>query len=135
MCDTVSSYIYMKHFLPARFSAYAPLILRLGLGAVVLWFGVNQLLSPESWAIWVPAWTAFFGLAPVTVVYLNGIFEVFFSSLLTLGFFIRPVAFLLFLHLLVIVIDIGIDPIGVRDFGLAAGFLALSLWESPGERA
>lgn len=113
-----------------QLSSYAPFVLRIGLGATILWFGVSQLLNPEGWTIWVPAWTAAFGFSPLVVVYLNGAFETALSILLILNFFVRPIAFVLFLHMLVLVFEIGLSPIGVRDFGLAAGFLALALWDS-----
>ena len=125
----------MNSFPNMRLSPYAPLVLRLGLSAVVLWFGVSQLIDAESWTIWVPGWVALFGLTPIAVVYLNGTFEVLFSSVLALGFFARPVAFLLFLHVFGIALLVGINAIGVRDFGIAAGFLALAFWESPLKRA
>lgn len=112
----------MKHA-----SSYANLVLRLGLGAVILWFGLNQLLDPEVWTIWIPAWASVFGLSPVVLVYANGAFEVVLSSLLIIGIFTRPIAFILFLHLLVVVFTVGINPIGVRDLGLAAAFLSLAL--------
>ncbi len=110
-----------------RYSEYAPLVLRLGLAIVILWFGVNQLLSPEQWTAWVPGWTAALGLTPETVVFLNGIFEIVTGLLLVLGVYTRLIALVLFVHLLVIVFEIGITAIGMRDAGLATAFLALAL--------
>lgn len=102
-------------------------VLRIGLALVILWFGGSQLLSPDSWLSWVPDWTAVFGLTPARVVLFNALFEIATGAMLLLGVYTRYVAALLFLHMLVLVVEIGLSPIGVRDFGLAAGFLALAL--------
>lgn len=118
----------MQSFLH-RASSYAPLVLRCGIAAVILWFGVQQLLNPEAWTIWLPEWTAIFGIAPATIVYLNGGFEVVAGLLLLIGFWTRLVAFVLFLHMAVIVLDIGLNPTGVRDSGLAIALLAIALRE------
>lgn len=112
-----------------RASAYASPVLRCGIAAVIIWFGVQQLLNAEAWTIWLPAWTAISGIEPTTIVYLNGGFEVVTGLMLLIGFWTRLVAFVLFLHLLVIVFDIGMNPTGVRDFGLAVALLAIALRE------
>lgn len=109
-----------------RQTLHSTFILRIGLGIVILWFGVSQLLTPSEWVSWVPAWTGTFGLTPLTVVYLNGVFETIFGALLLLGIYVRFAAILLFLHLVVIIIEIGMNSIGIRDFGLAAALLALA---------
>jgi len=54
-------------------------------------------------------------------------FEVVAAILLAVGVFVRTISFLLFAHLIVIVAEIGLNPTGVRDLGLAAGFLSLML--------
>lgn len=110
-----------------RFAAYAPLVLRIGLGAVMLWFGYQQLTNSQAWVIWVPEWTAMLGMAPATIVLLNGLFEVAAGLLLILGIFVPFISLLLFLHLGIIVFDIGLTPIGVRDIGIAVGTLALAM--------
>ena len=120
--------MFMEFMLKDGMSRYAPVVLRLGLAAVVLWFGMNELMSPAAWASYVPEWaTSLSGLTPLTIVYLNGAFEVVAAILLALGVFVRTISFLLFAHLIVIVAEIGLNPTGVRDLGLAAGFLSLML--------
>lgn len=112
----------------AKASTFAPLVLRLGLAAVILWFGGSQVLNPEAWTVWVPEWATGLGLEPITIVYLNGVFELVTGVLLVIGLFLPYVAFLLFLHMVVLVLEIGVTPIGVRDFGLAMAFLALAMF-------
>lgn len=111
------------------FSRYAPVILRLGMGAVVAWFGFSQLTNPTLWTGIVPAWaTSLSGMSALTIVYSNGVFEVIAAALLLFGAWVRPVAFLLAGHLVVIALGFGLSPIGVRDFGLSAGLLSVCLY-------
>lgn len=110
-----------------RASAFAPYVLRWGLAAVILWFGSQQLLNSEAWTLWVPSWPGISSIDPLIIVRLNGIFELVTGLMLVTGFYARTAAFLLFLHLCLIIVDIGIDPTGVRDFGLAAALLAIAL--------
>lgn len=107
-------------------ASYTTTILRIGLGLVIVWFGITQLAEAPEWTSWVPAWTASLGLAPLTVVYLNGVFETVFGALLLLGIYVRFASALLFIHMLFIIADIGLNSVGVRDFGLAAALLALA---------
>jgi len=111
----------------AKASEHATLVLRLGLSAVILWFGANQLLWPDVWIVWVPDWAGSI-VTPATIVLLNGAFEVVSGVFLIVGLFVPWVALLLSLHLLVLVFEIGLTAVGVRDFGLAAAFLALAMY-------
>ena len=69
------------------------------------------------------------GFNAVTFVYLNGAAEILLGSLLALGIFLRLVASLLFLHMIAIIIEVGLTPIGVRDIGLAGALLFLALYQ------
>jgi uncharacterized membrane protein YphA (DoxX/SURF4 family) len=118
----------VKTFL-VKNSSVALRIHRIGLSAVILWFGVSQLLDPAAWVVWVPDWAvALSGLKPATIVLLNGGFEVVAGTLLLFSVLPHLVAFVLFLHLFVIVLDIGLTPTGVRDFGLAISLLVLAMY-------
>lgn len=114
-------------FCNQKLSSYAPLVLRLGLAAVVAWFGISQISDTESWADIVPAWAVSYShLSALTIVHLNGWFEVVAAALLALGVGVRWVGLLLSLHLLVIASDFGLSsPTGVRDFGLAIALLSI----------
>lgn len=120
----------MKKLLTSkRFSHYAPVVLRLALTAVFLWFGTSQLLNTNMWIGLVPVWaTSLSGMSAVTIVHMNGVFEVIAGVLLALGVFVRLIAILLFAHLLVITSHLGLTPVGVRDFGLSFATLALALF-------
>jgi len=108
--------------------ALAPVVLRLGLAALYLWFGLSQLLSPEAWTIWVPAWAvSLLALDAQTVVLLNGGLETAAGAFLAFGIFARYAALLLALHVFIIIVDMGATAIGVRDFAIALSTLALAL--------
>ncbi|MBI2623654.1 MAG: DoxX family membrane protein [Candidatus Liptonbacteria bacterium] len=109
-------------------ASYAPVVLRLALALVFLWFGTSQLTTPAAWTGFVPAWALnISGMGAATIVHVNGWFEVVASVLLGLGVAVRPVAFLLFMHLAGIAASLGMTELGVRDFGLSMATLAVAL--------
>ena len=103
-----------------------PVVLRLGLAVVFVWFGSQQLANPAVWSAFVPALTTNPWISPSSLVLLNGWMELFGALLLMLGLWLRPVALILGLHLLLIAIEAS-GAIGVRDFGLAIACFALAL--------
>ncbi len=109
-----------------KYSKYGPLVLRIGLSAVVLWFSVSQFLGAQDWVAYVPdSIVSMFGVSALTLVYLNAIFELVFGVMLLLGIFTRISALLLALHLFEISYIVGYGQTGVRDFGLAVAILSI----------
>ncbi len=103
------------------------LILRIGLAGVFLYFGFSQLFDGVNWVGIVPGWAVNLAhLPPAMIVLGNGLFEVVLATLLIVGLWVRPVAVLLALHLLVIATGFGFSPTGVRDLGLAVATLSLA---------
>ena len=112
----------------SNLSRFAPALLRWAMALVYLYFGYSQLTSGESWTAVVPEWaTGLSGLSAATIVQINGTFEIIASITLALGVAVRPVALLLFAHLMVITFNFGFSPLGVRDFGLSFATLAVAL--------
>jgi uncharacterized membrane protein YphA (DoxX/SURF4 family) len=108
---------------------FAPLVLRLGLVALFLWFGFSQVTNPGDWISWVPTWVPTAAHMDARfIVLINGGFEVICGVLLLLGIYVRWVALLLALHLFAIAYEIGYNDIGVRDFCLAISCISLSLF-------
>jgi uncharacterized membrane protein YphA (DoxX/SURF4 family) len=108
-------------------STYAPIILRLALTGVFVWFGTSQLANPAAWASLVPSFaTALSGMDATTIVRLNGLIEIFLGAHLAVGIYVRWVALALSLHLFVITMNLGNTAIGVRDLGLTFATLALA---------
>ncbi len=108
---------------------FAPIVLRLGLSGVFVWFGASQILDPGAWISYIPTIAVHVtGLSSLTLVTCNGIFEVLMALLLVFGIWVRPVAALLFLHMCGIVASVGLDSIGVRDIAIATGLLSVTLY-------
>ena len=101
----------------------SPFLIRLGLGIVVLWFSISQILDPTKWTFLVPSYTDF--LNPVDIIYINAGLEAIIGILLIFGMFTRFVGLIFSLHLIPIIFALGYGPIAVRDFGLLMASLSL----------
>ena len=111
-----------------KLQKFSPIILRIALALIFLWFGFSQLTSSLNWVKMVPEWAVnLLNLPPAMIVMGNGIFEIILGSLLAMGFFVRIISFIFALHLIPITINLGLSPNAVRDFGLILSSLSLSL--------
>jgi len=107
---------------------YAPVVLRIGLAIVIMWFGLSELIHPIVWTSYIPNWLAnLTHLQLMTLVTVNGFVEVALSLLLAFGILTRWVALLLFLHMVAIVGDVGLSALGMRDVAIAFGLLSVSM--------
>ena len=107
---------------------YAPVVLRIALAMVMLWFGSQQYLNTGAWLAYVPASVvSLTGLSATALVYLNGALELVLGIALLVGWGTRWVALILMLHLLDIAYIVGYGEIAVRDFGLAMGLLSVAM--------
>src|SRR3989338_560307 len=97
----------------------APLVVRLGLGLVFLWFGFTQLFDGDTFLGYLPDFaTKIIPLAPLTIISLNGAFDAIFGFLLLIGLFTRFTAAIVSLHLLIVALGLGYNDVAVRDLGL-----------------
>ncbi|MDE1874595.1 MAG: DoxX family protein [Patescibacteria group bacterium] len=108
---------------------FAPVVLRIGIALVFLWFGYDQFRDPSAWTAYVPQFAVTISmLSATTLVHINAAFELIFGAALMLGFFTRFVAFFLTLHMFDIMFIVGWDAVGVRDFGLSIATTAIWLF-------
>lgn len=107
---------------------FSAIILRIGIGAVIIWFALQQLAKPSAWTVYLPAFTQSLPISQIGFIYLNVWFELTFGAMMIIGFYTRIVALFLALHMLGIVFTIGFDATGVRDFGLAVALFSISLY-------
>ncbi len=111
-----------------KLKKFSPVVLRIGIALVFIWFGINQISDTSQWLDYVPQWvSSLSGLSISTIVFLNGIFEITFGAALLLGFFTQFVALILTLHILDIMYIVGWNSIGVRDFGLSIAMITIFL--------
>ena len=113
---------------------FAPIVLRIGLALVLLWFGISQLVMPDNWVGWLPSWLPSFGLEPTTHVFINGGIETLLALSILAGLFTRAAATLAAVHMLAVVIAVvsvsGFDATAVRDVGVFVGIVAVALYGS-----
>lgn len=108
---------------------FAPIILRIGLSLVFLWFGSQQIINTNEWVTFIPNWiTSLSGISASFFVYLNGSFEIIFGLFLLTGYFTRVTAFLLAFHMIDIAFVVGYSSIGIRDFGLSVATISVFLY-------
>ena len=99
---------------------FASLILRIGLGLVLLYFGINQLIDPSKWTTLLPSF-----LGEGFIIF-NGIFEIVLATFLILGLFTRVAALIFALHLILIMTQLGYGDSMARDLGLFFSTIALA---------
>ena len=101
------------------------MILRIALSLVFLYFGFQQIISPDDWIGFVPEFATGFGLSANNLVIMNAILEISLGIFLIIGLYTRFSALILSLHLFGIAFSIGLNPLGVRDLGLAVATLVV----------
>jgi len=111
-----------------NYKEYAPILVRLSISLVFVWFGLTQIFSPGSLAGYLPGFAYDLPLKPLTLIFLNGIFGTAFGLLLLTGLFTRISSFLLGLHLLGITFSLGYNDVAIRDLGLALTTFAITLY-------
>ena len=109
-----------------EYEEYGPIILRISLSLVFLWFGLTSVFNSDALIGYVPEFAYNLPISLESIVILNGIFEIVLGILLITGLFTRVVAFVLFLNTLLIMFSLGYNDVAVRDFGIALATLAIA---------
>ncbi len=109
-----------------RYKDYAPVIVRLSVAFLFLWFGLTQIFDPDYLLGYLPQWAYDMPIEPKQIVFINGVSETILGVVLGLGLFTRIVSLILGLHLFSIAFAVGYNDVGVRD--LALGFATLSIF-------
>lgn len=109
-----------------KYERFSPLTLRISLGILFLFFGIDKLINPNSWIGWVPRWI--WGVMDIDFFILSqGILEALIGALLVGGLFTRIVAAIASILMLLIIVSIGFNDIAIRDIGLLGASLSLIL--------
>ena|SRR3989338_231714 len=110
----------------SKLGKYSSLILRLGLGAVFLLFGIDQWVHTEFWAGYISPWIhGFLPVPPLEFMKANAVVDFTIGVFLLLGLFTRIISAVAALHLLGVMVAVGYNDVGIRDFGLFAMAVAL----------
>jgi len=112
------------------------MLLKIGIAAVFMWFGIHKFISPEYWVnawipVWLPGFLEYFSLTPINFIYISGIFQILvgLSFLTNVGTRIFALLASVFLLLVIIIFGFnGFNEIIVRDIGLLGGLLAIMFW-------
>jgi uncharacterized membrane protein YphA (DoxX/SURF4 family) len=110
---------------------YSTFIVRVGIAAVFLWFGIDKFVHTSNWIGWVPMWMQ--SLIPISLtsfMYIQGFIEALTGFLLLIGYKTRFAAFLAIITLLGVELSMfgtGQTEIMLRDAGLLAASLSLFL--------
>ena len=112
-------------------STVPALLLRVGLGVVLLVFGAGKVIDPDAWRMYVPmvvtSWCdSARGLDLARLLLGIGLFECVLGAQLALGFCTRRCALLFGAYLFVVVLTAGGRATVVRDVGLLGSTLALA---------
>src|SRR5688500_5526496 len=110
------------------------LLMRLGLGVVFLWIGIDILRTPDSWIGFLPPWELPLGLTKEQMLQANGALDVALGILLMLNKLPRLSATVAALHLAGILVINGVNGVLIRDVGLFGTALALLFWPQHGYR-
>lgn len=94
------------------------------------WFGIEKFQNPLLWIGFLPMWTdGFLGVSKDIWLMVMGVLELLFALMLIIP--VRRVrqagALLIAAHLVVVVLQVGLNDIGVRDLGLLLSSVALFL--------
>lgn len=104
---------------------YSKPLLRIAMSLIFLYFGFQQITNTLEWTGFVPNMMLSSGISASKLVIANAILELTLGALLLLGVFVQAVSLILALNLFFIAFSIGMNPLGIRDFGLAVATLTI----------
>ena len=106
--------------------ALSTLLLRIGLGGVFFWFGLDKYHDPHAWHTWVPV--VIQGKLPVAMdlfLRIQGVTEMVFGALIVTGLFTRFACLICAAFILTVLHYFGLNQALIRD--LALFMICLSL--------
>ena len=113
---------------------YGKQILRIGIGITFLWIGILIVQNPAAWGGYIQPWAL--KLIPVPVAQLmlgTGILDIILGVLLILNILTWLAGLVAAAHLAVVLVTSGINAITVRDIGLLAAAISITLTSWPRE--
>ena len=106
------------------------LLLRIGLGFVFFWFGIDKIVNPENWLSYItPFLSSIIFFNNTTFLFILGIIELIFGIMLWSNWKLKLISLIISIHLFLIIIFTGFNEITVRDIGLLSIALPLFIYE------
>jgi len=102
-----------------KMEKYARPLLRIAMSLVFLYFGFQQVYSPDNWTGFVPKFLTNTIITANNIVVLNGIMELSLGLFILIGLYTKFSSLILAVHLFGISFSLGLTPLGIRDFGLS----------------
>lgn len=107
-------------------------ILRVGCAITFLWIGVLILQDPEGWGGYIQDWAQKLLFLPLSSAMIGtALLDIMVGFLLLVDVLTPYAALIASLHLVVVLVVSGINAITVRDIGLLAATLALTIHSFP----
>ena len=107
-------------------------ILRVGMAITFLWIGILIFKEPEAWEGYLQPWAV--NLLPFslkTAMLGTAILDILIGFFLLIDYLTWPAALIGSFHLIIVLIVSGINAITIRDIGLLAATLSLSVSSLP----
>ena len=114
-----------------RYEGYNLLFLRIGLGVVFFWFGVDKFIHPDFWIGFIPGYMI--PLIPVSLALFNviqGVVETVVGVLLIIGLWRQVAAIfagLILIPIIVVTFGFGTYDLALRDIGLLSIAVVLAV--------
>lgn len=107
-------------------------VLQIAIAFLFAWFGIEKLLFPESWVIFVPNWFSIYVKINVAqVILLLGAIETALAIWILIPWKTHFAAYAAVLYFIPIILITGVSHAGVRDISLGISTLALALFTTP----
>lgn len=103
---------------------YSPIAVRYGVGLAFFLIGIDQLIRPDAWINYFPAWiTAFTTISKFVTI--NGVFDAVIGAFLLIGLLTRLVSAVAILHLVSVIYTIGYNDVAIRDLSILLAAIAI----------
>jgi len=99
--------------------------LRVSMAFVFIYFGFVQVGAPDDWIGTVPEFLDGTIVSANNIVIFNGVLEITFGIFMFIGLYTKFSALILSIHLALITLGVGFNPVGIRDFGLTIATLVV----------
>ncbi|MEK6860422.1 MAG: DoxX family protein [Nanoarchaeota archaeon] len=107
-------------------SKLSNLFIRIGIGFVFFYFGIDKFFHTQAWMNWIPPKLTFIlPISAQTFTYILGVIEMVIGLFVFIGFFTRIFATIASVILLAIIVSIGFNEVAARDITILITTISL----------